>query len=112
MKQLKPLHKLVNAGVRFIFGLPNSTPITQFSAQCHIIPLPYGIKNKICFYMYKVTFGSGPGYLSAIFHQRLPPRSYLRSACDKTAMATNSSLGMLCHAKYERMRILRVVKRN
>ena len=95
MKQLKPLHKLLNAALRFMFGLPNSTPTTQFLAQCHILPFPYRIKYKLCYYISKVTYGSALGYLSAIFLPRLPLRTNLRFESDKIATAMNYSQGTI-----------------
>ena len=72
--------------------------------------------------MYKVTYGSASGYFSAKFHQRLPLKGNLRSASDKTAMATNffkeqlqdacGINGMLCHVKYETIKILKATRKN
>ena len=52
IKQLKPLYKLLNAAVRFIFGLRNSIPIR--------------LKCNLCFYMYKVIYGTASRYLCAL----------------------------------------------
>ena len=93
IKQLKPLHNLLNATVRFILSLPKSTPITQFLAQGHTLPFPYRIKYKLFYYMYKVTYGSALGYLSVLFHQCLQPIWNLLSASNEFALATNSSQG-------------------
>ena len=96
-KQLKPLHKLLNAVVMFIFCLQKSTPFTRFMAECHILQFNFRIKNKLCYYLYKVIYIyiSNPKYLSALFYKRVPLRTDLRSASKRTAMATDSSQGTI-----------------
>ena len=95
MKQLKPLHKLLKAAVRFIFVLRESKSVTRFMAECHILPLTLRIKYKLCYYMYKVIYGYAPKYLPALFYGRLPLRMDLRSASNRTVMATDSSQGTI-----------------
>ena len=60
LKRLKPLHKLLNVAVRFIFGLRKSTPVTRFMAESHILPFTFRINYKFCYYMYKMIHTPTP----------------------------------------------------
>ena len=62
-KDLKPLQRVINRSIRFIFNLRKHDHISQYAFRVHFLPIFYRIKFKICLLAYKIINGMSPDYL-------------------------------------------------
>ena len=62
-KALKPLQKMINRSVRFIYDLKKIQPTSQFAFRAHFLPIYYRIQFKICLLAHKIIRGLSPDYL-------------------------------------------------
>ena len=100
-KQIKKLQKLLNASIRFIFDLRRSASVSSYMAKCHILPVRWRIKYKLCYYVFKIIRGEAPKYLSELFHRQIPNRMNLRSESDKTQFTTEYEEGTIARSMCE-----------
>ena len=63
-KDLKPLQRIMNRAIRFIFNLRRRDHITEYAYKAHFLPVSFRIRFKICLLAYKIINGMSPGYLS------------------------------------------------
>ena len=63
-KDIKPLQRVMNKAIRFIFNLRKRDHISQFSAKAHFLPIFYRIRFKICLMAFKIVNGMSPDYLA------------------------------------------------
>ena len=63
-KDIKPLQRIVNRSVRFIFDLKRRTHVSPFAAKAHFLPIFYRIQFKVCLIAFKIINGMSPDYLS------------------------------------------------
>ena len=71
-KDLKPLQKIINKAVRFIFDLRKRDHISPFAFKAHFLPIGYRIKFKIGLIAFKIINGMSPDYLSEGFKMFQP----------------------------------------
>ena len=80
------LHKVLNACIRYIYDVPvyNHTALYTFFLQCHVLPLKYRIKLKLCLMvsLFKILNSLSPTYLNKLFKIYLPFCDNLQSASD------------------------------
>jgi hypothetical protein len=62
-KDIKPLERILNKAVRFIFSLKKRTHITPYLFKLHFLPIQYRIKFKICLIGFKIKRKIAPDYL-------------------------------------------------
>ena len=85
--RLTKLQKLLNACVRFIFGLTNNTDVYECSKSLHILPVKYRIMYKLCLLVYKTMYGFSPLYLEDKIEERTTINLiFLRSNLDMTRL--------------------------
>ena len=87
--QIYKLQKLLNASIRFIFGIRRSASVTQYLIESHILPVNLRIKYKLCIMSFKILHGLCPVYLSSLLHRTQANLPGLRSSSDTTRMKTN-----------------------
>ena len=87
-KQLKPLQKCLNAGMRYIFSIRRSQHVTPYLKRAHVLPIRFRIIYKLCMYVYKINNGLAPEYLNSLVTKRETSRQ-LRSTMDETLVATH-----------------------
>ena len=70
---LKKLQRLLNACIRFIYGLPiRDKNITNYHKLSHILPAKYRIMFKLCLMAFKIFNNLSPDYLKDTVHVKLP----------------------------------------
>ena len=62
---LNKLKKVLNACIRFIFNLPLYSRISllPYYKECHILPIDYRIRYKLCLIVFKILNDIAPVYL-------------------------------------------------
>ena len=85
---IKRLQKLMNASVRFIYGLRKSERITKYMEKCHFLPVKYRILYKLCITVFKILHGLAPEYLVDMVSIRSPMREGLRSSAADMVVTT------------------------
>ena len=66
-KDLKPLQRVINKSVRFIFDLNKREHTSPYASRLHFLPILFRIKFKLCLLAFKIVNGMSPGYLSEEF---------------------------------------------
>ena len=70
-KQVKKLQRLLNASIRFVFGIRSrKVSTTPFLKKAHILPINLRIKYKTCLMVFKCINGLAPAYLSELIHKK------------------------------------------
>ena len=62
-KDIKPLERILNKAVRFIYFLNRRTHITPYLFKLHFLPIEYRIKFKVCLIGFKIKRKTAPDYL-------------------------------------------------
>ena len=78
------LQRLLNACIRFIYNLRKTQPVTEYSKQCHILPVKFRVLYKSCVMAYKLVNNLAPDYLSSMTIRAISTRTRdnLRSGND------------------------------
>ena len=63
-KDLKPLQKIINKAVRFIYDLRRREHVSPYAFRAHFLPIYYRIQFKVCLLAYKIINALSPDYLS------------------------------------------------
>lgn len=71
-KDLKPLQRVLYAGVRLIFGLNKRKHIRPYLFKLHFLPIRERIHYKICLLAFKIKKLSSPYYLRSTFEDFSP----------------------------------------
>ena len=70
-KETKKLQRLLNAAIRFVFGLRSRRiSITPYLKKAHILPVNLRLRFKICTMVYKCIHGLAPEYLSILLMKK------------------------------------------
>ena len=57
------LERVLNACIRFICNIPmNNHNLLSYYKECHILPIKYCIKNKLCLITFKIVNKLAPKY--------------------------------------------------
>ena len=62
-KDLKPLQRIINRSVRFIFDLKRRDHTSLFMFKLHFLPIRYRIIFKVCLIAFKIVHKLSPDYL-------------------------------------------------
>ena len=105
---LNKLQKLLNACIRFVFGLSNRIEVEECSKSLHILPVKYRIMFKLCLLVFKTMYGFSPEYLEDKIQQRTINTTsliFLRSDLDMTRLElpVNENTIQYSMAKYWNM---------
>ena len=71
-KQLKPLQKIQNDAVQFIFNLKLREHVTPYFVKLHFLPIKYRILFKLCLLAFNIPNKTSPQYLSELFQNFEP----------------------------------------
>ena len=74
-KDLKPLQRIINRAVRFIFDLKKRDHTSLFMFKLHFLPIKYRIIFKVCLIAFKIVHNLSPDYLSDGFEIFQPTTS-------------------------------------
>ena len=83
-KQTNKLQRLIKSSVRFVFNLrlSNRISITEYTKQCHFLPVEARINFKTCMLVFKCINGNAPVYLKELLQFKQTLQS-LRISNDK-----------------------------
>ena len=84
---LKPLEKVLNAAMRFVYSLKPRMNTSSYLQKSHILPVAYRIKFKTCTTAFKVVHQQCPSYMRDIVKFREPSERNLRSNMDTYVLA-------------------------
>ena len=71
-KQLKPLQKVQNDAVRFIFNLKLCEHVTPYFVKLHFLAIKYHVLFKLCLLAFNIANETSPQYLSELFQNFEP----------------------------------------
>ena len=63
-KDIKPLQRVMNRSLRFIFNIKRIDHVTPYAVKAHFLPVIYRIQFKVCLMAFKIINGMSPDYLS------------------------------------------------
>ena len=87
-KQIQKLQRLLNAAIRFVFGLKSrKISITPYLKKAHILPVHLRLRFKTCVMVYKCIHGIAPTYLCELIQKKDSLQS-LRVYQDTTLLFT------------------------
>ena len=93
---LNKLKKVLNACLRFLFNTPSysGTSLLLYLQQCHMLPIEFRIKCKLCLTVFKILNNIAPIYLHSLFYIYVLLHGNLRSSsdCRKIIDVRNSSI--------------------
>ena len=83
---IRKLQGIINAAVRFIYGVGNREHIRDYLIKAHILPVRLRIKFKVCLIIHKAINGNAPGYIKNLISMYIPTRESLRAPNDPTLL--------------------------
>ena len=83
---IKQLQGIVNAAVRFIYGVGNREHIRDYLVKAHILPVRLRIKFKVCLIIHKAINDKAPDYIKNLISLYIPTRECLRASNELTLL--------------------------
>ena len=74
---IKKLERVLNAALRFIYGIKRREDITPYYIKAHILPIRFRVEYKICLLTHKAVHGEAPEYIKSLIHLRHPLKSMI-----------------------------------
>ena len=94
---LKPMEKVLNAAMRFVYCLKPGISTTPYLKRSHILPIAYRIKFKTCVTAFKIIHEQCPAYLLNMVQIKLPSETNLRSNMDSYMLADTDCTNSIEH---------------
>ena len=76
---IKKLQGVINASVRFIYGIGRREHIRPYLIKAHILPVRMRIDFKICLLAHKFIHAKVPDYITELLHMHIPTRNPIRN---------------------------------